>query len=160
MKTFIHITCLLSLLIPVVCIAGEFGIKGGLLGNGELHTSERLPYHSRGTSAGLNFDAFNFTDNYTDKNTTLYEVGVHLKTAIKTQHFDIRPGFGVGYGEMEILNDTSTHLLLQGFVELAFNNVLESGAILTEVGLVTSPSGGISNITFGPMFFYRVGISF
>lgn len=181
MKSVIHAICLLCLLLPVVGLAGEVGFKVGLLDDGELETSEPMPYRSRGTTGsyaigvfadqtitenffvGLHFDAFKLTDNYTDIDTTLYQIGVHLKSAISLGSVNLRPGFGVGYGEMEILDETSTHLLLQGFIELSFYDVLDTGNILTEVGFIASPDGGISgvtDITFSPMFFYRLGISF
>ena len=181
MKSLIRTLFLLCMLGPVVAVAGEAGIKVGLMGDGELETSERMPYYTRGTSgsyaiglfadqsvtdnfaAGVHLDAFNFTDNYTDKDLSLYEVGVHLKSTIALNAFDIRPGVGVGYGQMDIFDETSTHLLLQAFMEIVFYDVLDSAKVLGEVGFVTSPDGGVddlTDITFGPMFFYRMGISF
>lgn len=182
MKYLMRILLLLGLFqLPTFVAANEFGIKLGLLGDGELESSEGLPYYTRGTtgnyafeifadktledkfSLGLHLDVYNFTDNYDDEALTMIDLGGQIKMIFHAQNFQIRPGIGIGYGQMEFRDETSSHLLIQGMVELAFSNIISDKKIIAEIGFVSSPAGGIegeTDLTFAPMFYLRGGIGF
>lgn len=153
----------------------EYGLKAGIVTPGCIYVDDSdcidgeisyslgafLDYPlSPRLFGGLALDVHDASHEAAEDSETLLNIAMTLKANIPQDALTFRPGFALGYGRVDIGNETSQHLTIQGLVDLVFPR--PDMSFLVEASVYASPAGGTDccDVTFGPGGTLRAGIIF